>query len=176
MRRRRARRRACLRQTLRLLHPCARSPMPPSLLPWPFTSRGLQMGTCLLQSNLLCWRPTGKRPWPPPLARRTTFEPHCLAHRYTDLVLSAAVAEQHRSTLPLMRQVTALVHRPTSQNAHARPADSPAAPAAHRAGRHARRGRCRRGRHSPSAAAAAQRDSCSDSAAVDETHTAARPP
>ena len=54
---------------------------------------------------------------PPPLARwPTTSEPRCLAHRYVDLVLAAAVAEKHR---PLLRQVTAMAHRQTSQNAHA---------------------------------------------------------
>ena len=75
------------------------------------------MGTCLLQSNLLFWRLTGERPLPPPLARwPTTSEPRCLAHRYVDLVLAAAVAEQRR---PLLRQVTAMAHRQTSQNAHA---------------------------------------------------------
>ena len=63
------------------------------------------------------WGLTGERPLPPPLARwPTTSEPRCLAHRYVDLVLAAAVAEQHRL---LLRQVTAMAHKQTSQNAHA---------------------------------------------------------
>ena len=52
------------------------------------------------------------------------------------------------------------------------PADSPTAPAADGAGRRARRGRGRRGRRSPTAAAAPL-DASSDSAALDETRTAA---
>ena len=62
-----------------------------------------------------------------------------------------------------------MAHRQTSQNA---PADSPTAPAANGAGRRARRGRGRRGRRSPTAAAAPL-DASSDSAALDETRTAA---